>query len=301
MAYVYVPKEHGGSKLSDRGQKGKLIGIEGRGLYKILIPETGVIIRSRNVVFEEGNGHRTLTAEGELLVDDDNIDMHVPINPTPAIESTLPNLDTADPPTEPTNNQEPIQRTPRPRIVYPPATRKSSRNIIPSKAAVESGEYKSRESNAANDRNEWATDNLIPIVEDGDEDESHMALAATDFPPEPKNLYVPNTFGDAFDQARRHLWYPAMVREIQRWDDRGVITPVPCPPNIKTIKTKWVFDLKEDDVFWCTADVGWVTGHTYLVYGPLANGATCVMYEGAPDWPEKDRFWDICEKFGVLF
>jgi acetyl-CoA synthetase len=60
-----------------------------------------------------------------------------------------------------------------------------------------------------------------------------------------------------------------------------------------------VFDLKEDDVFWCTADVGWVTGHTYLVYGPLANGATCVMYEGAPDWPEKDRFWDICEKQGV--
>jgi acetyl-CoA synthetase len=60
-----------------------------------------------------------------------------------------------------------------------------------------------------------------------------------------------------------------------------------------------VFDLKEDDVFWCTADVGWVTGHTYLVYGPLANGATCVMYEGAPDWPEKDRFWDICERLGV--
>ena len=57
--------------------------------------------------------------------------------------------------------------------------------------------------------------------------------------------------------------------------------------------TKMVFDLKEDDVFWCTADIGWVTGHSYLVYGPLANGATCVMYEGAPDWPERDRFWDI--------
>ena len=57
-----------------------------------------------------------------------------------------------------------------------------------------------------------------------------------------------------------------------------------------------VFDLKDDDVFWCTADVGWVTGHSYLVYGPLANGATCVMYEGAPDWPEKDRFWEICER-----
>jgi acetyl-CoA synthetase len=62
---------------------------------------------------------------------------------------------------------------------------------------------------------------------------------------------------------------------------------------------RYVFDLKEDDVFWCTADVGWVTGHSYLVYGPLANGATCVMYEGAPDWPEKDRFWSICERYGV--
>jgi acetyl-CoA synthetase len=63
--------------------------------------------------------------------------------------------------------------------------------------------------------------------------------------------------------------------------------------------TKLVFDLRDEDVFWCTADVGWVTGHSYLVYGPLANGATCVMYEGAPDWPEKDRFWDICERHGV--
>ena len=56
--------------------------------------------------------------------------------------------------------------------------------------------------------------------------------------------------------------------------------------------TKWVFDLKDDDVYWCTADIGWVTGHSYVVYGPLANGATVVMYEGAPDWPQKDRFWD---------
>ena len=63
--------------------------------------------------------------------------------------------------------------------------------------------------------------------------------------------------------------------------------------------TTWVFDLKEDDVYWCTADVGWVTGHSYIVYGPLACGATCLMYEGAPDWPEKDRFWELCEKYGV--
>src|SRR6266568_1243167 len=54
--------------------------------------------------------------------------------------------------------------------------------------------------------------------------------------------------------------------------------------------TKVVFDLRDDDVFWCTADIGWVTGHSYVVYGPLANGATVVMYEGAPDWPEPDRF-----------
>ena len=63
--------------------------------------------------------------------------------------------------------------------------------------------------------------------------------------------------------------------------------------------TKWVFDLKDSDVFWCTADVGWVTGHSYVVYGPLALGVTEVMYEGAPDHPGKDRFWEICEKHGV--
>jgi acetyl-CoA synthetase len=63
--------------------------------------------------------------------------------------------------------------------------------------------------------------------------------------------------------------------------------------------TKWVFDLKEEDTFWCTADIGWVTGHSYIVYGPLANGATSLMYEGAPDYPERDRFWEIVEKYGV--
>ena len=63
--------------------------------------------------------------------------------------------------------------------------------------------------------------------------------------------------------------------------------------------TKWVFDLKENDVYWCTADIGWVTGHSYVVYGPLANGATVMMYEGAPDWPQKDRFWELIERYGV--
>jgi acetyl-CoA synthetase len=63
--------------------------------------------------------------------------------------------------------------------------------------------------------------------------------------------------------------------------------------------TKLVFDLREDDVYWCTADIGWVTGHSYVVYGPLANGATVLMYEGAPDWPQKDRFWSLIEQHGV--
>jgi acetyl-CoA synthetase len=63
--------------------------------------------------------------------------------------------------------------------------------------------------------------------------------------------------------------------------------------------TRWVFDLKEDDVFWCTADVGWVTGHTYVAYGPLAAGATVLMYEGAPTFPDGGRFWKICEAHGV--
>jgi acetyl-CoA synthetase len=62
---------------------------------------------------------------------------------------------------------------------------------------------------------------------------------------------------------------------------------------------KWVFDLREDDVYWCTADIGWVTGHSYIVYGPLCNGATVVMYEGAPNHPREDRFWDIIERHRV--
>jgi len=65
------------------------------------------------------------------------------------------------------------------------------------------------------------------------------------------------------------------------------------------LTAKWVFDLKEEDTFWCTADIGWVTGHSYIVYGPLANGATTLMYEGAPNQPQPDRFWEIVERYRV--
>jgi acetyl-CoA synthetase len=63
--------------------------------------------------------------------------------------------------------------------------------------------------------------------------------------------------------------------------------------------TQWVFDIKDEDTFWCTADIGWVTGHSYVVYGPLQIGATVVMYEGAPNWPNEGRFWEIIEKYRV--
>jgi acetyl-CoA synthetase len=65
------------------------------------------------------------------------------------------------------------------------------------------------------------------------------------------------------------------------------------------LTSQWVFDLREDDVFWCTADVGWVTGHSYVAYGPLAAGATVVLYEGGPMYPDGGRFWKICQDHGV--
>jgi len=62
---------------------------------------------------------------------------------------------------------------------------------------------------------------------------------------------------------------------------------------------KWIFDIKEEDTFWCTADIGWITGHTYIVYGPLAAGATCLMFEGVPNYPHPDRFWEMIERYQV--
>src|SRR5262249_13176254 len=63
--------------------------------------------------------------------------------------------------------------------------------------------------------------------------------------------------------------------------------------------TKWGFDLKDEDTYWCTADIGWVTGHSYIVYGPLLNGATTLMYEGSPNHPTPDRFWSIINRYKV--
>ena len=80
---------------------------------------------------------------------------------------------------------------------------------------------------------------------------------------------------------------------------KGIVHTTGGYLTVAATTAKIVFDLKPEDVFWCTADIGWVTGHSYVTYGPLANGATVVVYEGAPDWPERDRFWSICERLGV--
>ncbi len=68
---------------------------------------------------------------------------------------------------------------------------------------------------------------------------------------------------------------------------------------LHTTGVKWIFDIKDEDVYWCTADIGWITGHSYIVYGPLANGATTLMFEGVPSYPAPDRFWQVVEKYGV--
>ena len=80
---------------------------------------------------------------------------------------------------------------------------------------------------------------------------------------------------------------------------KGVVHTTGCYNLYSHITTKWIFDLQDTDVYWCTADVGWITGHSYIVYGPLSNGATTLMYEGAPRASNPGCFWDVIEKYGV--
>ena len=89
------------------------------------------------------------------------------------------------------------------------------------------------------------------------------------------------------------------TRRARPGSPRACCTRPPATCSARTLTTKYVFDLKPEDVYWCTADVGWVTGHSYIVYGPLSNGATAVMYEGAPNHPDPGRFWAIIERYGV--
>ena len=138
------------------------------------------------------------------------------------------------------------------------------------------------------------------------------------------NVLVVRRTGQDVDwtEGRDVWWHDVVGRAVDGARGRGCSTPstrsTSCTPPARTGKPKgilhttggylvgtsythWaVFDLKpETDVYWCTADIGWVTGHSYMVYGPLANGATSVMYEGTPDTPHKGRWWEIIEKYGV--
>jgi acetyl-CoA synthetase len=160
----------------------------------------------------------------------------------------------------------------------------------------------------------WRRGGVVPLKKNVDE-------ALTDCPGVRTVVVLKRTGQQINMQAGRDIW----------WDDFVKGVPAYCPPEKMDAEdmlyllytsgstgkpkgiqhttggyltgvyatTKWVFDLHDTDVFWCTADIGWVTGHSYVVYGPLANGATTVMYEGTPDTPDKDRFWRIIEKHGI--
>jgi acetyl-CoA synthetase len=162
----------------------------------------------------------------------------------------------------------------------------------------------------------WRKDTMVPL-----KDQVDKALADSAVPTVQNVLVVQRTKQQVHMQPERDSWW----HELQQ----GVSADCPAEPmdaedmlfilytsgstgkpkgvvhttggyNLYThITTKWIFDLKDTDVYWCTADVGWITGHSYIVYGPLSNGATSLMYEGAPRASNPGCFWDVIQKYGV--
>ncbi len=160
----------------------------------------------------------------------------------------------------------------------------------------------------------WRRGTIVPLKKNTDE-----ALKEC---PGVKSVIVLKRTGQAVDmQSGRDIWWDDFVKDADpkcaaepmdsedllyllytsgsTGKPKGIIHTTGGYLTGVTATHKWIFDIHDEDVFWCTADVGWVTGHSYVVYGPLANGATTVMYEGTPDFPDKDRFWRIIEKHGI--
>ena len=121
----------------------------------------------------------------------------------------------------------------------------------------------------------------------------------------PRSLVGRRRAGSALDvrtraHERRRSALSCSTRRARPRSPRASSTPPAATSRSVTATHKLVFDLKEEtDVYWCAADIGWVTGHSYIVYGPLCNGATSVLYEGTPDFPDKDRLWEIIERYKV--
>jgi acetyl-CoA synthetase len=160
----------------------------------------------------------------------------------------------------------------------------------------------------------WRRGKVVPLKQTADE-----AVAVC---PSVQNVIVVKRAGGpvAMKSGRDHWYHDLMAQaldycEPERMDaedilyilytsgttgkPKGIIHTTGGYMTCAAATTRWVFDLKPEDVFWCTADIGWVTGHSYIVYGPMANAATQVMYEGTPDHPQRDRFWKIIEKYKV--
>lgn len=160
----------------------------------------------------------------------------------------------------------------------------------------------------------WRRGKIVPLKETSDQ-------AAAGCEGLEHIIVVKRTQNDIAMKEGRDVWYDDLISDVEEYCEpepmdaedilfilytsgttgkpKGIIHTTGGYMVGAAATTKMVFDLHDDDIFWCTADVGWITGHSYIVYGPMANAATQVMYEGSPDYPERNRFWKIIEKYKV--